>query len=232
MQKVSIIIPAKNEEGTIGLVLDEIYAVLRKINYEFEIIVIDDHSDDITAKTASSKGATVIVNNGKSGKGNALKQGFSLAKGDFIIMMDADYSHQAQDIPYFLQAFENGAGFVIGSRIYGGSEEYTRWRAFGNVFLTGVFGILLGRYLSDALNGFKGFRKDLIKNHKYESSNFEIEIELLAYAIRDGYKIVEISSHERMRKKGVVKSHIVRDGTSFLMRILKEWFRMKILHRL
>lgn len=225
MSKVSVVIPARNEEGNIGLVLDEVNQARTKTEYELEVIVVDDHSTDGTAEVAAGKGAKVIQNNGKSGKGNALKAGFACASGDFIIMMDADYSHRAEDIPQFIQHFEKGAGLVIGSRIYGGSDEYTRVRAFGNIFFTGLFGMFLGRYLSDALNGFKGFKKDLVKKHQYQSRNFEIEIELLANALKDGYRIVEFPSHERTRKEGVPKSRIVRDGTRFLLRIIKERMR-------
>jgi dolichol-phosphate mannosyltransferase len=229
-RKVTVVVPARNEADNIGLLLDEIKEAAGNVHYPLEVIVVDDHSQDSTVQIAMAKGAKVIQNSGSCGKGNALKEGFKQAEGDFIIMMDADYSHRPQDIPLFIQAWENGAGLVIGSRIYGGSEEYTRLRAFGNIFFTGLFGMLLGRYLSDALNGFKGFQKELVKNYCYESSNFEIEIELLANALRSGYKIVEFPSHERTRKSGSVKSRIGRDGLRFLMRIIKEWWRLRLFH--
>ncbi len=167
---ISIIIPAMNEENNIGHLIDDIFSVTKKMNdYEFEIIVVNDHSKDSTPQVAESKNAKVINNLRKSGKGYALITGFEGALGEYFIMMDADYSHRAEDIPLFVKALEDGAGLVIGSRIYGGSEEYTRIRAIGNILLTLIFGIFHGRYLSDALNGFKAFRSDIFRRYKYTS---------------------------------------------------------------
>ena len=142
-------------------------------------------------------------------------------------MMDADYSHRAEDIPKFLAAMKDGAGLVIGSRVYGGSDEYTPIRALGNVFLTYALGLFLGRYLSDALNGFKAFRREVFADFTYTSRQFEIEIELIANALRKGYRVVEISSHERARLGGESKSRVIRHGTRFFWRIFTEWLRNK-----
>jgi hypothetical protein len=140
-------------------------------------------------------------------------------------MLDADYSHRAEELPHLLQALKDGVGLVIGSRVVGGSEEYTHVRALGNVFLSATLGLCTGRYLSDALNGFKVFRRDVFTDFTYTSRAFEIEIEIIANALRKGYKIVEVSSHERQRAGGKMKSRVVRHGTRFLLRILWEGFR-------
>jgi hypothetical protein len=140
-------------------------------------------------------------------------------------MMDGDYSHRAEDLGVFLDALKPGVCLVVGSRIFGGSEEYTRVRAFGNILLTYLFGFLHGRYLSDALNGYKAFRREVFTGFEYTSVEFEIEIELLVNAIRSGGRIVEIPSHERARASGRSKSKVVRHGTRFLMRMIYEWAR-------
>ncbi len=222
MKKISIVIPARNEEETIVKVLDDIRETFSNFKYPYEAIVVDDHSVDKTAAVAREKGAIVIQNNGDSGKGNALKLGFKKAEGEYIVMMDADYSHRAEDMPLFIEQLERGAGLVIGSRILGGSEEYTRIRAFGNIFLTWMFGLLMGRYLSDALNGYKAFVRELVTQHNYTSNNFEIEIEIVANALKSGMRIVEVPSHERIRGGGEAKSKVVKDGFKFLSRIIIE----------
>ena len=107
----------------------------------------------------------------------------------------------------------------------GGSEEYTHIRALGNVFLSAALGLCTGRYLSDALNGFKVFRREVFTDFRYTSSSFEIEIEIIANTLRKGYRIVEVSSHERARAGGEIKSRVVRHGTRFLLRILWEGLR-------
>jgi hypothetical protein len=95
------------------------------------------------------------------------------------------------------------------------------------VFLTFALGLFLGRYLSDALNGFKAFRRDVFDDFKYSSKHFEIEIELIANTLRKGYRVVEIVSHERARRGGVAKSRVIRHGTRFFWRIFTEWLRNK-----
>ncbi|MBI3661465.1 MAG: glycosyltransferase family 2 protein [Acidobacteria bacterium] len=226
--KVSVVVPAKNEEMNIGRVLGDLNRTIAQTpGYDFEVIVVDDKSSDRTGEVGTSCGAKVIRNTGPSGKGRALRVGFENSTGDIVIMMDADYSHRAEDIPKFLEAFTDKVGLVIGSRIFGGSDEYTRIRAFGNIFLTGALGMFLGRYLSDALNGFKAFRRDVFDDFRYTSDAFEIEIELIANALRKGYRVVEVSSHERARAGGEAKSRVVRHGTRFLLRIVSEWMREK-----
>jgi glycosyltransferase involved in cell wall biosynthesis len=228
-RKVSVVIPAKNEAMNIGMVLDDLNNTISQLPaYDFEVILVDDKSTDNTGEVARSKGATVIRNTGPSGKGCALRVGFEHSTGDIIIMMDADYSHRAEEIPRFLQAMdEEGVGLVIGSRVVGGSEEYTPIRALGNVFLTYAVGLFLGRYLSDALNGFKAFRRDIFDDFRYTSTKFEIEIELIANTLRKGYRVIEVLSHERARAGGEAKSRVIRHGTRFFWRVFTEWLRNK-----
>ena len=228
LRKVSVVIPAKNEAMNLGLVFDGLdKAVAQLPDYKFEVILVDDNSTDDTAELARARGARVIRNNGPSGKGRALRLGFENSTGDIILMMDADYSHRAEDIPKFLDALRDGVGLVIGSRVYGGSDEYTPIRALGNVFLTYALGVFMGRYLSDALNGFKAFRRDVFDDFTYTAKQFEIEIELIANTLRKGYQVVEISSHERARLGGEAKSRVIRHGTRFFWRIFTEWLRNK-----
>ncbi len=227
MTKVSIVIPARNEEANLAMVLDDLHATLRKLpQYEFEVLVIDDHSTDRTREVSEAHGARVVSNPGQNGKGMALRLGFQTATGDLIAMLDADYSHRAEELSRFLEQFaDDSVGLVIGSRVVGGSEEYTHIRALGNVFLSATMGLCTGRYLSDALNGFKVFRRDVFTDFVYTSRMFEIEIEIIANALRKGYRVVEISSHERARAGGEAKSRVVRHGTRFLLRILYEGMR-------
>jgi glycosyltransferase involved in cell wall biosynthesis len=226
MKSISVIIPARNEEETLGFVLTDLYNAIPGLQgYDVEVIVVDDHSTDKTAEIAKSFGARVEVNTGKGGKGMALRKGFDSANGEIFVMMDADYSHRPEDLHLFLDALKDGIGLVIGSRVVGGSEEYTHIRALGNVFLSTSVGLATGRYLSDALNGYKVFRREVYTDFKYTSSSFEIEIEIVANTLRHGYRIVEVSSHERSRAGGVAKSKVIKHGIRFLVRIILEGVR-------
>ncbi len=227
MTKISVIIPARNEEETLPSVLGDLNDAIANIaGYEFEVIVVDDRSTDRTAAIAQSFGARVVRNqSSRSGKGMALRAGFEAAGGDILVMMDADYSHRPEELPVFLEALKPGIGLVIGSRVVGGSEEYHHVRALGNVFLSATTGLCLGRYLSDALNGYKMFRREVFTDFIYTSANFEIEIEIIANTLRRGYRVSEVSSHERARAGGEMKSRVVRHGFRFLGRILWEGAR-------
>ena len=223
---VSVVIPAKNEEESLPAVLNELKVVVNSSPYRIEVIVVNDRSTDNTAEVAGKFAFVKVVDNQyPSGKGGALRFGFESAQGEYIAMMDADFSHNAMDLPVLLQEAKQHQGLVVGSRIYGGSDEYTRVRAFGNVLLTWFFGCMHGRYLSDALNGFKVFHRDIYHHFDYTSVNFEIEIELLSNALRLGRKITECPSHERKRSGGQLKSSVIKHGTLFMTRIIYEKFR-------
>ena len=226
MAKLSVVIPAKDEEATLDRVLTDLYATIARLEgHDVEVLVVDDHSTDRTAEIARSHGARVVENAGKSGKGMALRAGFAEASGDVFVMMDADYSHRAEDLPKLLEALCGDVGLVIGSRVWGGSEEYTHIRALGNVFLSTMLGLCTRRYLSDFLNGYKALRRDVFTDFTYTSRAFEIEIEIIANALRKGYRVVEVSSGERARAGGQMKSSAIRHGTRFLLRILFEGLR-------
>lgn len=232
VKNISIVIPAKDEEETIGLVLDDLNKTIEKLkDYSFQVIVVADHCKDRTKEVAESKGATVIENIRSPGKGHALKTGFEKCAGEVIVMMDADYSHRPEDLPKFIKAIEGGAGFVIGSRIYGGSDEYTRVRATGNFIFTALYGLIFNFYLSDAINGYKVFLREVIDKYDYKCSNFEIELELLTNAIRSKMKIVEVASHERERRGGKAKSNTIIHGSKFLFQVFKEGFKFHMLKK-
>lgn len=226
---VSVVIPAKDEEATIGKVLSDLNKVIKKTKkYRFEVIVVDDKSRDRTGIIARGYGAKVIRNHGGSGKGKALALGFKNTKGYYIVMLDADYSHKPEEMPEFLDELEKGYGLVVGSRHLGGSEEYTFVRLVGNVILTSAFRIFFGVALSDALNGYKAFKRSIIDKYSYKSKDFEIEIELIANAMRENEKVSEIISHERARAGGKMKSFAPVHGTKFLLKIISEGLKIRL----
>ncbi len=226
----SLVIPTYCEEQTIGFVLDEANE-LRK-TYAIEVIVVDDNSPDSTREIAAAKGARVFINPNKKGKGSSLLFGFSQARGKYLVMLDGDGSHRVEDAPKLVEVLKNEpqVGLVIASRIMGGSDEYTNIKALGNVFLTYFTGLFLKRYLSDAINGFKAFRREIFDQSKFHATSFDLEIELIANTMRRGYQIREVASHERARMAGEAKAKIIKHGSQFFFRILKEYFRNKRLH--
>ena len=94
--------------------------------------------------------------------------------------------------------------------------------------LTSVFRLFFNVYLTDALNGFKAFKRNIISNYSYKSKDFEIEIELIANALREKEKIAEIPSHERARFAGKMKSFAPLHGTKFLLKIISEGLKLRM----
>jgi len=223
---ISVIIPARDEEQTIGLVVADCQRVMHDMGVAHEIIVVDDGSSDGTTAVVQSLDCTLLRTPGpEHGKGVALRTGFAAARFDTFLMLDADYSHRAEDIPLLWEEFRKGYGLVVGDRLIGGSDEYTFSRCYGNLFLTTVFSTLFGVQLNDSLNGFKIFDRRVFDSFHYTAVDFSIEIELLANTKRLGLSIGQIRSHERARQGGKAKSFAFRHGFSFLFRILHERWR-------
>lgn len=221
---LSVVIPARDEEETIGQLIQDIRDTLANHpQYPYEIIVVDDGSKDQTARICREKEVKLISDGQSQGKGAALRKGFHQAKGEILIMMDADYSHRAEDLPCLLEGFrEKETGLVIASRMIGGSDEYTIIRSIGNIFLTEVLSLILKLPLTDSLNGFKLFRRQVWDQFRYRASSFDIEIELIVNTMRSGLRVKEIPSHERSRQGGQAKSRVIKHGCFFLYRILLE----------
>jgi len=223
MKTISVVIPARNEEATIGKILDDLNGAIAACpQYSFEVIVVIDSADDPTGALARNKGALVIFNQLGKGKGAALASGFKSAKGDAIIMFDSDGSHNPKDIGVFIDAMEKGAGLAIGSRVVGGSDDQNVVRLFGNAVFTFLFSLLFGVNIMDVLNGYKAFRREVVAGCRHRAKGFDVEIEIVAQAIRKGYLVVEVSTHENRRLGGVMKSHALRDGFQILLAILRD----------
>ena len=117
---------------------------------------------------------------------------------------------------------DNEVGLVVGSRITGGSADETHIRKFGGIVLNKFVNLFFGTKLTDAINGFKVFRRDVYDRFIFHPEGYAIEIELISSALRLGYRVVEIPTFEPAREKGVAKSRILRDGWSFFKKIFKE----------
>lgn len=221
--KVSIVIPAKNEEQNLKILLKQ----LRKLyKNKYEIIVVNDNSTDKTENVARKFGVTVVNNKRSRGKGLALRRGFEKSKADVTIMMDADLSHKPEDLPLLLKPFKDkNVGLVIASRSLGGSEEYTFLRAIGNILISNTCNLFIGTNVFDAINGYKAMRKPVIKDLK--CNGFEIEIELVSRAKKLGMGIVEVPSQERARADGDSNLKVIKDGYKFFRQIVSESVKNK-----
>lgn len=194
--KISIVIPALNEEGIVGKTVRSVPVdILNKHGLETEIIVVDNASTDNTAKEAEEAGARVVLGS-KRGYGNAYLAGFKEAKGDIIVMGDADGTYPFPMTYEFIQPILKGeADFVMGSRLKGNIKEGAMpglHKYIGNPFLTWILNKLFGAGISDAHCGIRAIKKDTINILDLKSGGMEFASEMVIEAARKNIKIAEI----------------------------------------
>jgi glycosyltransferase involved in cell wall biosynthesis len=190
--------------------------------------VIDGDSTDGTREEILKfrKDAIVIIDKTR-GKGIALRKGFEVATGDLIIMMDADGSHNPEEISSLLQPVLNGYDASKASRFLpgGGSDDFTPFRRFGNKVFIAMVNNLYGTRYTDLCYGYRAFKKEAIDKMCCRSNGFEIETEQSILMIKAGLKIKEVPSFEYKRKNGASNLNSISDGWRILSIIIRERFR-------
>ncbi|MBS7655915.1 polyprenol monophosphomannose synthase [Candidatus Bathyarchaeota archaeon] len=222
---ISIVLPTKNE-AKIGDLISLIRRELDKINVSYEVLVIDKSSDD-TPKKAELAGAKVFKQK-SDGLGEAIKEGLMLSKGDVILVMDADFSHNPIYMHEFLEKIRE-FDIVVGSRKIPGGKTIG-W-SFKRKLISGAANFL-ARYLagvkiSDATSGYRAYRKEVFNKvdlNKLSSKGFEFQIEVLWEALRKGFKIgvVPIVFQDRSFGKSKLSK---KDVLRFFKLCLKLWLK-------
>lgn len=191
-----------------------------------EVLVVDGHSTDRTAAIARSKGARVVLDN-KKGKGEALRLSLREATGDIVVFIDADGSHDARDIPAMVAPIKaDRADLVIGSRGRGGSDELHGTieqfiRYVGSQIIMLAINYRWNVRLTDSQNGFRAIRRDVGLQLGLTSNLTTIEQEMLMKALKKGYRVDEIPSHEYERKWGESKVVVWRLWFAYIWSFLR-----------
>lgn len=226
MKTLSIIIPTYNEAKTINTVLTRVFA-LELPGWKKEVIVVDDGSIDNTRAElkAWEKKVTLITSAKNQGKGSAVTQGLRVAKGDIILIQDADLEYSPSDYPVLLAPFENPqVHAVYGSRFLGAHLSTMFVYALGNKFVTLVTNILYNTNITDMETGYKAFRRSAIEFFDIKAKRFDFEPEITAKILRSGYQIYEVPISYYGRKFEEGKKLTWRDGVVALFTLLKYRF--------
>jgi glycosyltransferase involved in cell wall biosynthesis len=199
--KISVVIPALNEEEGIGAVIDQIpVGRLKSAGYGTEILVIDNGSSDKTAEIARAHGARVIVQPIR-GYGNAYKTGFANATGDIIATGDADMTYPFDSLPEILERMErDNLEFITTDRLsLLNPEAMSQWHLFGNVFLTKLARLLYGWPYKDSQSGMWVFKRSIWPKLDVHSKGMPFSQELKLEAYMKGFRNAELPIEYRVR---------------------------------
>lgn len=191
---LSIIIPVYNEKSTVEEVIDKVLGI--DLPCEKEIIVVDDGSNDGTAEVLrlqETKITRLYSNPVNVGKGAAIRIGLSFARGDIILLQDADLETNPNEYLRLLQPiFDGKTSVVYGSRFLKPNKKIASTRRFANFFLTSLTNLLYGSKLTDMETAYKVFTSGAAKKLRLRANKFEIEPEITAQICRLGFRIIEV----------------------------------------
>ncbi len=224
--KLSVVIPVYNEVENI----EEILKRVKDTALTWEIIVIDDGSQDGTRDVLKKMDGTpalrVILHERNQGKGAAVRTGLQAARGDTILIQDADLEYNPHDYPALLEPIINGtADVVYGSRFLGGPRRVTMfWHMIANKMLTFMTNILYDTILSDMETGYKVFRREVIEGMVLHSSRFDFEPEFTAKILKHHYRIYEVPISFNPRDYSQGKKIKLKDAFEAIWTLLKYRF--------
>ena len=228
MEKVTVIVPVKDEEVGLNFLLEDYNGSSLKETYDIHFIfVIDVRTSDSSKKIALKFSENVIDQKNTTGKGSAIIQAINKWKQSptpKIVFLDADGSYSFESVIRVLEALDNGADVVSGSRFLSGNgrpEGMSRLHNFGNRVLSLVSSIRNGRRISDLCTGLWGFSSNSLMVMDIRSKGFDIEAEMAGLVRRKGLNHVEVQVDWSQRKGGTSKLRSLSDGLIILLRIIR-----------
>lgn len=212
--RISTVIPCMNESKSIGPLIDSIKKELN--NYDYEIIVVDKSVDN-TAIVAKKHGAKVFKQD-TVGYGSAIVQGFKLARGDILVMMDGDSTYTAIDLPQVIKPLlDDDADFVVGDRFnLIDSDAMTPLNKVGNKMLTFIANILFGTNVGDTQCGLRALTKKAFDVMNFYEHHMPFAMEMIFQAKINNLRIKQVGVHYKKRA-GNTKLSPLRDGLGILI---------------
>jgi len=237
--KLSVVIPARNEEPNIGATIDEIRAALKQHGIAYEIIVVDDGSTDgtalaVTDRGASDSGVCLVRSTGPHGFGYAVRRGLEAFSGDAVAIMMADGSDDPQDLLKYYDILAHRAECAFGSRFIAGARVtgYPRFKLAINRLSNTFVRILFAFRYNDVTNAFKAYRRTVIDGCRpLLSPHFNLTVELPLKAIVRGYSYAVVPINWRGRTHGVSALRLKEMGSRYLFIVLHVWLERLLTRR-
>ncbi len=228
--KLSVLIPVYNEVRTI----DEVLRLVAAVPIEKEVVVVDDGSADGTrealARWEGRDGVRVIRHEENRGKGCALKTALGAARGEILLIQDADLEYDPSEYPTLLRPIEAGrADVVFGSRFRGSLENRVQnfWHTVGNRLLTLISNVFTDLNLTDMATCYKVFHRRVLPVLDIESKRFGVDAEITVKVARAGFRVFEVPVSYFARSRAEGKKIRLRDGLSALRALVKHSFQRR-----
>lgn len=229
--KLSVVIPAQNEEGSVGETVEGVTAVLDREGIDYEVVVVDDGSTDTTAAVVEAIGATnprvrCHPSHYEKGFGMAIRAGLDVFEGDAVAITMADASDDPEDLVRYHRILEEGWDCAFGSRFVPGAQvhDYPRLKLTINRLANWFIRVLFRHRYNDTTNAFKGYRREVIETiQPLLSKHFNLTVEMPLKAIVRGHSYEVIPTNWTNRTSGEAKLAMKEMGSRYLFIVLYVW---------
>jgi dolichol-phosphate mannosyltransferase len=229
--KLSVVIPAQNEEGSVGKTVEGVAAVLDREGIDYEVVVVDDGSEDSTAAVVEAIGernrrVRCHPSHYEKGFGMAIRAGLDVFEGDAVVITMADASDDPEDLVSYYRILEEGWDCAFGSRFVPGAQihDYPRLKLAINRLANQFIRILFRHRYNDTTNAFKAYRREVIETvQPLLSKHFNLTVELPLKAIVRGHSYKVIPTDWTNRTTGVAKLAMKEMGSRYLFIVLYVW---------
>jgi dolichol-phosphate mannosyltransferase len=234
--KLSVVMPAQNEEGSVGRTVEAVAAVLDREGIDYEVVVVNDDSEDSTEAVVAALGEQnprirVHRSHNERGFGNAIRAGLDVFSGDAVAIVMADASDNPEDLARYHRLLEEGYDCAFGSRFVPGAEvyDYPRLKYVVNRFANQFIRILFRHRYNDTTNAFKAYRREVIETiQPLLSKHFNLTVEMPLKAIVRGHTYAVIPTNWTNRTSGVAKLAMKEMGSRYLFIVLYVWLEMTL----
>jgi glycosyltransferase involved in cell wall biosynthesis len=223
---LSVIVPVYNERSTVGELIRRLRNVALPESLDLEVLVVDDGSTDGTDKvlaTIEDSTVRVLKNKTNEGKGAAVRRGLAEARGQIVLIQDADLEYRPEDLPRLIEPILDGrAKVVYGSRFHPERESMTLTSLLADRAVSVATCLLYNTTLTDVETGFKVFDKSVLDDISIESDHFEVEPEITAKLLRSGQRIYEVPVAYAGRRDG--KKYSTKDRAAAFKTLVRYRF--------
>ena len=225
VEMVSVVIPTLNEAGTIKEAIDTID---KYVIYPKEIIIVDSNSTDGTIEIVKDTNLCRLIIEPRRGYGVALRTGIKNAKGNIIIMVDADGTYEFKHIDRLVnRMLEKDADMVLATRMYDPNKAMGFLNFLGNKVITLTYDFFYSQFLSDTQSGFRAISHEAFDNVKFKETDMAFATEMLIQFAREGYNMVEIPTTYKPRTYGETKLKPFKSGIEIFTTIFKGFLDAK-----